>query len=97
MQKNKQNSTVGQEPVKQHPSPLTNYYTLDQLDAGKSMQGRIQCVSVCYLDYLHFSQPVHVSFIHRIGCSNLMMGIGKISIMYQPKPVVVTLSWLNGI
>ena len=29
----------------------TNDYTLDQLDAGKSVQGGIECANVCHLDY----------------------------------------------
>ena len=28
----------------------TNDYTLEQLDAGKSVQGGIECVAVCHLD-----------------------------------------------
>jgi hypothetical protein len=33
----------------------TNDYTLDQLDAGKSVQGVIECVTICHLDDANLS------------------------------------------
>jgi hypothetical protein len=36
----------------------TNYYTLDQLDAGKSARRFWMCH--CYLDFYIFSRPVHL-------------------------------------
>jgi hypothetical protein len=33
----------------------TNDYTLDQLDAGESVQGGIECATVYHLDYSHLS------------------------------------------
>ena len=33
----------------------TNDYTLDHLDSGKSVQGGIECVTVCHLNYFNFS------------------------------------------
>ena len=49
----------------------TNVCTLDQLDAGKSVQGGIECVNICYLDYSHFSRPVHLRCkLSFIGCGN---------------------------
>ena len=42
----------------------TNDYTLDQLDAGKSVQGSIECVTVYYLDYSKFSRPVYTYVVN---------------------------------
>ena len=33
----------------------SNDYTSDQLEAGKSVQGGIECVTVCHLDFSNFS------------------------------------------
>ena len=41
----------------------TNDYTLDQLDAGKSVQVGNECGTVCHLDYRYSSQPVHASML----------------------------------
>ena len=38
----------------------TNDYTLDQLDAGKSVHGGIEYVTVCHLDYNIYFRPVHL-------------------------------------
>ena len=50
----------------------TNDYTVDQLDAGKSVQGGIECVTVCLCVTV-----CHLKSFSRPVCS-LMMGTGKI-------------------
>jgi hypothetical protein len=42
----------------------TNDYTLDQLDKGKIVQGGIECVNVCHLDYC--SPTVEVGSLHAL-------------------------------
>jgi hypothetical protein len=74
----------------------TNDCTHYQLNAGKSAQGGIEChcLSMCHIKCVSrpvCTTPTLQTFIHRLGCSNLMMGIGKI------KPIAVTFNWVNGI
>ena len=42
----------------------TNDFTPDQLDAGNSVQGSIECVTVCHLDYSNLSRSVHLCNKH---------------------------------
>ena len=46
--------------LKRKKTEQTNDYTLDQIGADKSVQGSIECVTVCHRDYSNFSQPVQL-------------------------------------
>ena len=53
-------------------------YILYQLDTGRCVQGGIECHGLSPEMYLSTCVHLRCKLIHRLGCSNLMMGIGTI-------------------